>query len=83
MVKQVHVYHLLQSTSAMEAMRLNAFNALARMTSKCHKGYDLLSLTKMIILWNEIGHNIGFTFETGVTRSNFYIACKIDSRLCG
>ncbi|XP_057366006.1 acid-sensing ion channel 2-like [Daphnia carinata] len=57
--------------SAMEAMRQNASLAMGINQNEVQMPYDLLSLTKLTTLWNDIGHDIGVMFETGSSKCWF------------
>ncbi|KZS15814.1 Uncharacterized protein APZ42_018571 [Daphnia magna] len=57
--------------SAMEAMRQNASLAMGINPNDVQMPYDLLSLTTLTTLWNEIGHDIGVMFETGSSKCWF------------
>ncbi|KAI9550306.1 hypothetical protein GHT06_001767 [Daphnia sinensis] len=57
--------------SAIEAMRQNASLALGINQNDVQMPYDLLSLTNLTTLWNEIGNNIGAMFETGSSKCWF------------
>lgn len=67
MAEKISYSSLFQSYSAMEAMRQNASLAMGINPNDVQMPYDLLSLTTLTTLWNEIGHDIGVMFETGVT----------------
>lgn len=75
MAEKISFSSLFQSYSAMEAMRQNASLAMGINPNDVQMPYDLLSLTTLTTLWNEIGHDIGAMFETGVTIDRMLLCC--------